>query len=44
MQGENDPTVAVGKQVLDGIERRVVDAEGVANTIAGGALDALDRP
>lgn len=35
---------AVGKQVLDGIERRVVDAEGVSNAVAGGALDALDRP
>ena len=35
---------SVGKQLLDGIERRVVDSEGVTNIVAGGAADALGRP
>ncbi len=35
---------SVGKQLLDGIERRVVDSEGVTNVVAGGAADALGRP
>ena len=37
----------VGRQVMEGIERRVtrgLDAEGVGTGTAGGALDALARP
>jgi len=34
----------MGKQLLEGIERRVVDADGVSVVIEGGAADALDRP
>lgn len=35
---------AMGKQLLEGIARRVVDSEGVALVADGGAADALGRP